>query len=128
MRFLLLALASSLVPEVSRPRADDPARPTSRQQYQAVLDDFEAAKRAFASKFETATTEKQRREPRARFPGPQDYYERLLALAEAHPGDAAAVDALVWIVATSTNGYDAFKERGVRIKRAMDLLAAGDRH
>jgi thiol-disulfide isomerase/thioredoxin len=45
-------------------------------------------------------------------------------LAEAYPGDAAAVDALVWIVATSTNGYDAFKERGVRIKRAMDILAS----
>ncbi len=44
-------------------------------------------------------------------------------MAEAYPEDAAAVDALVWIVATSTNGYDAFKERGVRIKRAMDLLA-----
>jgi peroxiredoxin len=88
-----------------------------------VLDDFEAAKRAFTSKFETATTEEQRRGTRAHFPGPQDYYGRLLALAEAHPGDAAAVDALVWIVATSTNGYDAFKERGVRIKRAMDILA-----
>jgi thiol-disulfide isomerase/thioredoxin len=88
-----------------------------------VLDDFVAAKRAFASKFESATTEEQRRELRAQFPGPEDYYGRLLALAEAHPGDAVAVDALVWIVATSTNGYDAFKERGVRIKRAMDILA-----
>ena len=94
MRILLLALASSLVPEVNRLRADDLARPTSRQQYQAVLDDFAAAKRAFASKFETATTEKQRQELRAQFPAPQDYYERLLALAEAHLRDAAAVDAL----------------------------------
>ncbi len=60
----------------------------------------------------------------SQFPSPEDYYGRLLALAEAHPEDEAAVDALVWIVATSTSGYDAFKERGVRIKRAMDILAS----
>src|SRR3954451_17724683 len=124
MRIVAVSLVSSLALGASALRADDPANPTPRRQYQAVLDDFEAAKRAFASKFETATTEEQRRELRAQFPGPEDYYGRLLTLAEAHPGDDAAVDALVWIVATSTNGYDAFKERGVRIKRAMDLLAS----
>ena len=31
---------------------------------------------------------------------------------------------MIWIVATSTNGYDAFKERGVRINRAMGILAS----
>jgi hypothetical protein len=56
-----------------------------------VLEDCEAAKRDFASKFETATTEEQRREIRAQSPGPEDGYGRLLALAQAHPGDAAAV-------------------------------------
>jgi peroxiredoxin len=88
-----------------------------------VLDEYEAAKRAFTSKFDTATAEEQRRLFPAQFPRREDYYGRLLALAEAHPTDSAAVDALVWIVATSTNGYDAFKERGVRIKRAMNILA-----
>ena len=116
MRIVGIALVSSLALGASDLRADDPATTTPRRQYQQVLDDFEAAKRAFASKFESATAEEQRRLFPAQFPGPQDYYGRLLALAEAHPGDAAAVDALVWIVATSTNGYDAFKERGVRIK------------
>ena len=124
MRIVGIALVSSLALGASDLRADDPATTTPRRQYQLVLDDFEAAKRAFASKFETDTTEDRRREIRAQFPSPEDYYGRLLALAEAHPEDAAAVDALVWIVATSTNGYDAFKERGVRIKRAMGILAS----
>ena len=123
MRFIAIALVSSLALGASDLRADDPATTTPRRKYQVVLEDFEAAKRACASKFETATTEEQRRKLRAESPGPEDYYGRLLALAEAHPEDAAAVDALVWIVATSTNGYDAFKDRGVRIKRAMDILA-----
>jgi thiol-disulfide isomerase/thioredoxin len=123
MQIVGIALVSLLALGASDLCADDPATTTPRRQYQAVLDDFVAAKRAFASKFESATTEEQRRELRAQFPGPEDYYGRLLALAQAHPGDAAAVDSLVWIVATSTNGYDAFKERGVRIKRAMDILA-----
>jgi thiol-disulfide isomerase/thioredoxin len=123
MQIVGIALVSLLALGASDLCADDPATTTPGRQYQAVLDDFVAAKRAFASKFESATTEEQRRELRAQFPGPDDYYGRLLALAQAHPGDAAAVDSLVWIVATSTNGYDAFKERGVRIKRAMDILA-----
>jgi peroxiredoxin len=124
MRIVGIALVSSLALGASDLRADDPATITPRRQYQLVLDDFEAAKRAFASKSKTATTEDQRREVRSRYPSPEDYYERLLAVAVAHPEDAAAVDALVWIVATSTNGYDAFKERGVRIKRAMGILAS----
>jgi peroxiredoxin len=123
MRIVAVSLVTVLALGASALRADDAVTLTPRRQYQMVLDDFEAAKRAFASKFETAMTEEKRREIRAQFPHAQDYYGRLLALAEAHPGDAAAVDALVWIVATSTNGYDAFKERGVRIKRAMDILA-----
>lgn len=114
---LLLALGTSDV------RAQDPTTPTPGQQYRAVLSDFHVAKLGFATRFEAATTDEQRRAIRAQFPGPEDYYGRLLALAEAHPRDPAAVDALVWIVATSTNGYDAFKERGIRIKRAMDILA-----
>jgi thiol-disulfide isomerase/thioredoxin len=123
MRIVFVALVSWLASGARDLRADDSAAPTLRRQFQAVLDDFESAKRAFARKSETATTAEQRGTLRAKFPGPEDYYERLLALAEAHPGDTAAVDALVWIVATSTSGYDAFKERGVRIKRAMDILA-----
>ena len=86
-------------------RADDPANPTPGRQYQAVLDDFGRPSVLPASKVETATTEEQRRELPPQFPGPEDYYGRLLTLAEAHPGDNAAVNALVWIVATSTNGY-----------------------
>ena len=124
MRISVVILISWLTLGATTLWSDEPPPPTTRRQYQAILDDFEAGKRAFASKFETATTEAQRRKFRAQFPGPDDYYARLLALAEAHPADPAAVDALVWIVATSTNGYDAFKERGVRIKRAMDILAS----
>jgi thiol-disulfide isomerase/thioredoxin len=124
MRIVGIALVSSLALGASDLRADDQAITSPIRQYQMVLDGFETAKRSFASKFEAATTDEQRRELRARSPRPEDYYGRLLALAEAHPADAAAVDALIWIVATSTNGYDAFKERGVRIKRAMDILGA----
>jgi thiol-disulfide isomerase/thioredoxin len=124
MRIAGIALVAALTLAASDLRADDPLATTPRQQFQRVLDDFEAAKRAFASKFDSAATEEERRHIRAQSPGPEDYYERLLALAEAQPGDAAAVDALVWIVATSTNGYDAFKQRGVRIKRAMGILAS----
>lgn len=122
MRLVAISSVAALALGASVLGADDPAPPTPARQYQEVLDDFEAAKRAFASKSDSAATEEQIREIRARFPGPEDYYGRLLALAEAHPEDDAAVDALVWIVATSTNGYDDFKERGVRIKRAMEIL------
>ncbi len=123
MQIVGIALVSAALGASYLP-ADDRRQPLPRRQYQRVLDDFEATRRCVhQNKFETTTTDDQRREIRAQFPNPEDFYGRLLALAEAHPGDDAAVDALVWIVATSTNGYDAFKERGVRIKRAMDLLA-----
>lgn len=107
--------------ECERARAADGL--TVRQQYQAVLDDLVSARRAFNAKYGEATTEDRGKELRAKFPSPDDYYARLLALAEANPDDPASVDALAWIVATSTSGYDAFKERGERIRRAMDLLA-----
>jgi thiol-disulfide isomerase/thioredoxin len=120
---LVIFLSFSMSCLASNPLiADDPPTLTPERLYRTILDDYAAARRAFAVK-EAATPEGQIESLRGQYPLPEDYYGRLLELAESHPKDPVAVDSLAWIVATSTNGYDAFKERGPRIKRAMEILA-----
>jgi thiol-disulfide isomerase/thioredoxin len=119
-----LMLFSSLLGQiVGNAHADDLQTSSPRQQYQAILDEFAAAKLAFKAKFDAAGTEELRQALRQQVPISQDYYGRFLSLAEAYPGDVVAVDSLVWIVATSAINYDDFKDRGINTQKAMDILA-----
>jgi peroxiredoxin len=95
---------------------------TPAERYRAIIDEYEVAKKDFARREAAARSDEDREKLRREYPSYDDYYPKLLAFAEANPRDPAAVDALVWMLAMSTRGYDAFKERGVRTKRAMDIL------
>ena len=122
MRSIAIGFLAILLSWTASGRIDEPTSDPAATRFKAVLNDFEQARKTFAIRLDEAKTEQEREALRSQFPMPEQYYEPLLELAEKYPNASASVDALVWIAATSTNGYDAFKERGPRIKRAMDLL------
>jgi thiol-disulfide isomerase/thioredoxin len=122
MRNALIVVISLAQGMLASAYPDDSPPDAATRQYRAILDEFAEAKRAFRVRTENAKSDQEQEALRSIYPAPENYYKALLELAEKYPKETAAVDALVWIAATSTNGYDSFKERGPRIKRAMDVL------
>jgi thiol-disulfide isomerase/thioredoxin len=62
------------------------------KEYQGLLDDFEAAFREVEGEAQWEAFFAKN------YPQPERFYPRFMALAEKHPKDAAAVDALIWVV------------------------------
>jgi peroxiredoxin len=120
---LLRAVLLVLLAACPCPGGVDGDDPPARKEYQAILAEYGAAIEDAGERYPRAETDEERRAIRDQTPPPEFYYPRLLALAERHPDDSAAVDALIWIVAKGVNGFDAFGERGRMIGRAMDILA-----
>jgi hypothetical protein len=74
-----------------------PAERTPAQQYEAIVGEYELAQAAFATAVRAAKVGPDRDKVRAtKRPDVAAFGTRLLKLADAHPKDAAAVDALVW--------------------------------
>jgi hypothetical protein len=82
------------------------------KEYQDSLDAFQKAYREV--KTEAKTIEFFRKN----YPPPERLYPRFMALAEKHSDDAAAVDALVWVVTHSSNEP---KDEATQ-RKARDLL------
>lgn len=96
---LLLALPALGYQEKSK---DKPATP--EQQYQALLKEQNDAMSSFQKAYRQAKTQKEKAELIAKkSPRPEKAAPKFLALAEEHPKDPAALDALIW-VATQTTG------------------------
>src|SRR5438045_1214208 len=90
---IMLALAPALW-------ADDPPKGqtgTPAQQYQAIVNEYNAAQKEFNEEMKKAKTPAERtallKEKR---PQPAKYATRMLELAEKNPKDPAGIDALVW--------------------------------
>lgn len=71
--------------------------------YQALLRDYQAAQREFSQLYRAARTDDERLAAQERNPL-NPFIERFLALAKAHPQDAAALDALIWIAVNGESG------------------------
>src|SRR5439155_15581127 len=75
-------------------------------EYKAVLKEYEAEQQEFYKAYEAAKTDEAREKVSAKYPKPDKYSTRFLALARKYPKDAAAVDALVWVVRNDRTGDD----------------------
>src|SRR5215813_12666930 len=87
---ILLAAVPGFGQDSDRPPAE--RLKALMKQYKDLLDAFDKA-------FGEVKGEAQRNEfYKKNYPPPERLYSRLMALAEKHPKEAAAVDALIWVV------------------------------
>ena len=89
---LALLLLSALVLTASRAPAD--SKPTPRQQYAALEQEYDSARSKYFQDYSNAS-EKERE--KLTYPSPEQFSDRFIALAKAHPEDPAALDALIWV-------------------------------
>ena len=97
--------------------AQPPDLKTTRGRYQALLEEYKTAFKAYDQARRTAKTDEERnRADREKYPQPRSYIARFLAIAEAAPTEGASIDALIWVVQRAFDGpeYD----------RAVDLLVS----
>ena len=82
---------------------------TPEQQYQALLKEYNDAFQAYAKAYaEAKTPEEQQAVVQSKYPWPDKYASKFLALAEQHPKGPVAEAALVWIM---TNEYQLLRFR-----------------
>jgi hypothetical protein len=105
----LAALTLACVPALAA--RDDPnkaqAQPkkTPKEQFQAVLEQYQKAQADFSQAYSKAKNNEERSKIfNEKYPKPDEYATRFLVIAEAAPDDPAAVDALVWCVQLGRGG------------------------
>lgn len=101
---------------------DEPTSPA--QTYQAILQDFEDSKAHFKEMLKSVKTQEDLEKALKKHPNPtpDHIYAQLIDLARKYPNDPAAVDALAWVVAKSTHGFDDYKEQGRWVRQAVDMM------
>src|SRR5690349_13189987 len=88
---LMLAVPRLLA--VDQPGSSDSDRLTPGAEYQKLLKEFQTARDEFSRLHQEAKSERARdRLVRDRFPYPEKFADRFLALARKYPGDPAAFD------------------------------------
>jgi hypothetical protein len=94
MRHCLTGVLTLLVCSPALLALDTPA-----EEYQALAKEYQTAMDAFRKAFsEAKSDEEQQKAFEKLYPDSEKFAERFLALAEKYPKDAAAVDALVWVI------------------------------
>jgi hypothetical protein len=99
----LAALFVAAMPLLGAPgddaKAKAGAQQTPKEQFQAVLDEYQKAQQTFSQAYSKAQTDTERSKiVDELYPKPAEYSARFLAIAEAAPDDPAAAEALVWCV------------------------------
>src|SRR5258707_10469089 len=95
----LVALGSSFAGEPKK--GDLPSKPklsegTPAEQVKALAKQFDDAKAAFLKRYEAAEGEAAKRLLLPSLPDPNAYASLFVRVAERHPKDPAALDALLW--------------------------------
>jgi hypothetical protein len=108
MRHLLaISLIAVALAPVIRAADEPPQTKTPRQRYQALFQEHRRAHESFMEAYQQAKTNEERQKlADEKYPKPQAYTGRFLAIAEEAPEDPAAVDALIWIVENGGQGRD----------------------
>jgi hypothetical protein len=113
----LACISAPGAPDDSKKTADAQDKKSPKAQFQAVLDEYQNAQRDFSQAYSKAKTGEERSKLiNEKYPKPDVYADRFMAIADAAPDDPAAVDALVWCVQLGRGGKNALK--------AMERLAA----
>jgi len=82
--------------------------------YQALVAEYQSAQQEFSQAYATAKTDAARQQVvDKKYPQPQKFAARFLALAEKDPKDPAAVDALVWVVVNARYGAESDRAFGL---------------
>lgn len=102
----LLAIAPASWAQEKPPdgKKGEPAQ-SPRQQYEAIVGDYQKAQQEFSEAYQKARTEaEQSKVFEQKYPKPETFAGRFMDLARKAPDDPAAVDALVWIVQYAQHG------------------------
>jgi hypothetical protein len=110
---LALLLAGTVLASAARP----PDEPAPVKQYQALVKEFQDATQAWSKGYQAAKTPEERRKLAADYPRPDKFAPKFLKLAEKHPKDPVALDALVWVVTNAGPG-----QPGSPAAKAVTLL------
>ena len=89
--------------EQGKDKAKDQGQPpTPAEQFKALEKEFQDAMQAFQKDYAAAKTDDERQKiVQEKYPQPDKFAPKFLALAEENPKDAAALDALLWVVTRS---------------------------
>jgi peroxiredoxin len=82
---------------------------TPRNQYEALVREFDAASRSSIEAYSKAATDNERTRETLKRPEPHEFAARFFALAEKYPQDPIALDALTWIASNCIFGSQAEK-------------------
>jgi hypothetical protein len=111
--------------------SDDPnkveaqSKKTPKEQFQAVLDEYQEAQRGFSQAYSKANTDEERSKiVTEKYPKADEYARRFLAVADAAPDDPAAVDALIWYVQLGRGGDTSKAMTRLAEKHAADPKVA----
>ncbi len=100
---LVLALALPGLARDDQPKAQKPSTPA--EQYLALTKQIEAAQQEFQKAYGEAKTQEERQKIiQEKYPEPDKFANKFIALAEKYPQDPAAVDAWVWILKNRAGG------------------------
>ena len=84
-----------------------PAEETPRKEYEALVREFDAALKSSIEAYSKAATEDDRTRVSLMRPQPHEFAPRFFVLAEKHPQDPVALDALTWIASRCVFGTQA---------------------
>jgi hypothetical protein len=84
-----------------------PASPAER--YSSLLNEYQKAQREYIQALNQAKTVSERQAAAKSAPRPADFASRFLAIAQEHPKDPVAVDALIWVVNTGRGSPESQK-------------------
>jgi hypothetical protein len=108
-----------------KPKPDQPGTPA--EQYRAVVKEYDQAVEDFQKAMTGAKTDEERQKAFQKMPQTNKYANRLLELAEKHPADPAAVDALAWVLShdfgpTSDKASELLLKQPVLDKRVAGVV------
>jgi hypothetical protein len=116
----VLLLAWPALADDDKPKDKGKDKQTPAEQVKAIIKEYQDARSDFSKAYQEAKTEEERQKIiKEKYPQPDKFAPRLLAVAEKNPKDPGALDALIWVV---TNIYESGKE-SPRAK-ALRLLSA----
>jgi hypothetical protein len=116
---VLLALAPAL-------RAlDEPKKPpTPAEQVRALEREFREQQQAFQKAYQEAKTQEEKQKVfEEKYPRPDKFAPRFLAVAEKNPKNPVAVDALIWVVRNSPRqaGRDSPRTKAIELLRTNHI-------
>jgi hypothetical protein len=114
--------------EKEKSAAKEEKKPTtSADEYKAIIAEVTKARQDFNREFRQAKTDEERTKVvKDKYPEPAKFAGKMMGLAKKYPKDAAAVDALVWLMTNVREGTEADQALELLLKGHMDSPRLGD--